>query len=280
MELGKKQELTVVKKVEFGVYLSDNPTGAEQVLLPRKQVPAGTRVGDRITVFLYKDSSDRLIATVNEPKLTLGEVAVLTVKETSKIGAFLDWGLEKDLLLPFKEQTTKVKKGDEILVVLYVDKSERLAASMKVYHSLETTDQYKKDDTVTGRVYEVSPRFGAYIAVDDKYSAMIPPKENIRQLRPGQMVECRVTQVKEDGKLDLTLREKAYLQMDVDAAKIMELLEMYQGELPFNDKADPERIMEETGLSKNAFKRAVGRLYKERKIIITEQTIRRTDEKA
>ena len=276
IEIGKKQTLKVCKKVDFGVYLSDGIDNDNRVLLPRKQVPKGIDVGSNIEVFIYRDSEDRLISTTNSPKLTLGEVAVLRVVKTSRIGAFLDWGLEKDLFLPFKEQTSKVKEGDEILVTLYVDKSERLAASMKVYHQLITTDKYAKDDKVTARIYEVSERFGAYAAVDDKYSAMIPPTENIRNLRAGDVVECRVTQVKEDGKLDLSLREKAYIQMDVDAAKIIELLDIYDGVLPFNDKADPETIMSETGLSKNAFKRAVGRLYKERKIIITTKNIKRS----
>ena len=135
------------------------------------------------------------------------------------------------------------------------------------------------EDHVKGRVYEVDTRFGAYIAVDDQYSAMIPPTEDIRNLKPGQIVECRVTQVKEDGKLDLSRREKAYMQMDSDAAHIMELLDLYDGTLPFNDKADPQRIMEETGLSKNAFKRALGRLYKQHAVDILETTVVRGDGK-
>ncbi len=276
IEIGKKQKLKVCKKVEFGVYLSDGINDDERVLLPRKQVPAGCGPGSEVEVFIYRDSEDRLIATTNTPMLTLGEIAVLKVVKISRIGAFLNWGLEKDLFLPFKEQTSKVHEGDEILVTLYVDKSERLAASMKVYHALSVTDKYKKDDRVDARIYEVSPKFGAYAAVDDKYSAMIPPSENIRQLKPGDVVSCRVAGVKEDGKLDLSLREKAYIQMDIDSAKIMELLDIYDGVLPFNDKADPELIMEETGLSKNAFKRAVGRLYKDRKIIITDKNIKRS----
>ena len=144
-ELGKRRMLTVVKTVDFGIYLG---TSEERVLLPKKEVPKGIEIGDPVEVFLYKDSSDRLIATTTEPKITLGELAVLTVKDTGKIGAFLDWGLPKDLLLPFKEQTAKVKKGDQVLVALYVDKSERLCATMKVYEKLETDSPYKKDDHV------------------------------------------------------------------------------------------------------------------------------------
>ena len=133
MRLGVKQVLTVVKIVDFGVYLGSDE---ERVLLPKKQVPEGIEVGDPIEVFLYKDSSDRMIATTNEPKLTLGELAVLTVADVGRMGAFLDWGLEKDLFLPFKEQTTHVEKGDICLTALYVDKSNRLAATMRVYDYL------------------------------------------------------------------------------------------------------------------------------------------------
>ena len=135
MKLGERQVLTVVKKVEFGVYLgSEN----ERVLLPAKQVPQGIEPGDPVEVFLYKDSSDRLIATTRQPKLTLGGLAVLKVVDTGRVGAFLNWGLEKDLLLPFREQTAKVKTGDSCLVSLYIDKSGRLCATMKVYPLLKT----------------------------------------------------------------------------------------------------------------------------------------------
>ncbi len=262
----------MVKKVEFGVYLADPEDHNDtRVLLPRKQVPKGLKTGDEIEVFLYRDSDDRLIATVNEPMLTLGKIAVLEVAAVSKMGAFLNWGLEKDLFLPYKEQTGRIRKGDQILAALYIDKSERLCATMKVYPYLERTQQYHRDDIVIARVYEVSERFGAYLAVDDKYQAMISPRQDIRSLRPGQVLECRVERVKPDGKLDLTQREKAYRQMDKDAAKLMELLDIYDGELPFNEKSDPQLIMEETGLSKNAFKRALGRLYKEKKISLGER---------
>ena len=134
LELGKRQSLTVVKTVDFGVYLSEGEGAGEEVLLPKKEVPEGTKTGDQLEVFLYKDSKDRLIATREEPAIQLGEVALLKVAETGKIGAFLDWGLPKDLLLPFREQTRKVEPGDECLVALYIDKSSRLCATMKGYH--------------------------------------------------------------------------------------------------------------------------------------------------
>ena len=268
--LGKKQLLMAVKKVDFGMYLG---TEEDKVLLPKKQVPEGLEIGDPVEVFLYKDSQDRIIATTNEPKITLGEVKILKVIDTVRIGAFLDWGLEKDLLLPFKEQTANVKKGDECLVSLYVDKSGRLCATMKVYDKLRTDSPYKKNDRVQGIVYEKSANFGCFVAVDDIYSALIPKKEVYKEFRVGERIEARVTEVKPDGKLNLDVREKINVQMEVDATAVLELIEDYNGVLPFTDKADPELIKEETGLSKAAFKRAVGRLLKEGKITITSDSI-------
>lgn len=276
MRLGEYQELEYIKKVDFGIYLAESQRAEERVLLPAKQVPEGIKLGDKVRVFLYKDSRDRLIATTNKPKLSMGEIRPLEVKECGKIGAFLDWGLEKDLFLPYKEMTMKVKARDEVLVTLYIDKSSRLCASMRgLYDLLSKESPYKKDDMVSGRVYEFSDNFGCFVAVDDKYSARIPRHEDTSFLRVGDVIDAKVTAVKEDGKLDLTLREKAYIQMDSDSEKIMELLDSYAGVLPFSEKASPEVIKRETGLSKNAFKRAVGHLYKERKIDLTDGKIRR-----
>ncbi len=267
MRLGEKQVLTVVKIVDFGVYLGSDE---ERVLLPKKQVPEGIEVGDPVEVFLYKDSSDRMIATTKEPKITLGELAVLEVADVGRVGAFLDWGLEKDLLLPFKEQTVKVEKGDRCLVSLYVDKSGRLCATMKVYPLLRTDSPYQKNDMVRGTVYGISREFGVFVAVDDRYSALIPRREVYGRMFIGQQVEARVADVKADGKLDLSVRGRIPEQMDADAQQIMERIEKNGGSLPFTDKADPERIKTEFGMSKAAFKRAVGRLLKQRKITIDE----------
>ena len=276
LKLGEYQNLLVVKRVEFGVYLAENASADQRVLLPAKQVPAGIKTGEEIRVFLYKDSKDRMIATVNEPKLTLGGLAVLRVVEVGKIGAFLDWGLEKDLFLPFHEMTRKVEKEDEILVTLYIDKSSRLCASMKKLYDLLSTDSpYREGDIVEGRIYEFSDNFGTFLAVDDRYSAMIPRHEDSSKLRIGDVVEAKVARVKPDGKLDVTLRDKAYIQMEDDAEKVMQIIEEFAGVLPFGDKASPEVIKRETGLSKNAFKRAVGRLYKEHRIEITDKCIRK-----
>ena len=273
IKLGEKQVLKVVKKVDFGVYLSDGSNPEEKVLLPNKQVPAGADMGTEIEVFIYRDSDDRLIATTNEPKIMLGDVRMLRVKDVARIGAFMDWGLEKDVLLPFKEQTRKVKPGDEVLCAMYIDKSDRLCVTMNVYQYLKTDSPYKKDDKVRGTVYEMSDNFGAFVAVDDIYSGLIAKKELYGNIGIGDQVTARVLSVKEDGKLNLSVREKAYLQMDTDAQKLLSMIEEGDGRLPFTDKASPELIRDKVGMSKNEFKRAVGRLLKEGKIEIKPDSI-------
>ena len=275
MRLGEIQTLRIVRFKDFGAYLGEDGSD-ETVLLPKKEIPETAGVNDVLPVFLYKDSEDRLIATTREPRLTVGKMAPLTVRQVSKIGAFLDWGLEKDLLLPFREMEGKVEEGDEILVRLYIDKTGRLAASMKgLYHLLSKQSPYKKGDQVNGRIYEFGHDFGTFVAVDDKYSAMIPKYEKTSQFRIGDILELHVTGVKEDGKLDVSLRKAAVEEIPEDAQKLLDLLDSYAGVLPFTEKAKPEVIFRETGLSKNAFKRAVGHLYKERKISLEGGKIRR-----
>lgn len=278
IQLGEIQTLQVAKKVEFGVYLYDGENQEERVLLPGKQVPEGTACGDEIEVFVYRDSKDRLIATTNRPKITLHAVERLRVAQVGKIGAFLDWGLEKDLLLPYKEQTRRVSAGEECLAALYIDKSNRLCATMNVYPYLKNNSSYKKDDRVSGTVYEISQNFGAFVAVDDQYSGLIPKRELYSPVEVGDTVNARVTAVKEDGKLDLSIREKAYMQIAADAEKVMRVIDSFDGVLPFNDKASPEVIRREMQMSKNEFKRAVGSLLKAGKITITEKAIRRNDD--
>ncbi len=268
MEIGKKQELVEVRRVDFGVYLAEKMTDnrEEMVLLPAKQVPEGLKEGDRIEVFLYRDSDDRMIATVNEPRLQVGQIAILTVKDTTRVGAFLDWGLEKDLFLPYHEQRGKIEKGEEILVGMYVDKSGRLCATMNVYPYLKKRAPYSVGDEVNGRVYEISRNFGVFIAVDDQYSALIPKKDAQGRFNYGEILKLRVTEVREDGRLCVTTKQKAYLQMGPDAEKILAEIERCGGTLDFDDKASPERIERTFGISKAAFKRAVGHLLKERRI--------------
>ena len=270
--LGERQSLKIKEQKEFGVYLTDEE-GKDKVLLPRKHVPDGAGIGDEIEVFLYRDSQDRIIATTSQPGVQKGKVALLEVKEVSKIGAFLDWGLEKDLLLPFREQTGPVKKGDNVLVALYIDKSDRLCATMKVYPYLELGGDFKKDDQVSGTVYEISQNFGAFVAVDNRYSALIPKRDMPNDIKVGQEVRGRVTAVKSDGKIDISVREKAYLQMSIDADRLIRYMDDHDGRIPFTDKASPELINQTMNMSKNEFKRAVGNLLKAGRIEIGQDSI-------
>lgn len=275
IELGRKQTLYIVKKVDFGVYLGKSTEAGEQerVLLPAKQVPEGAQKGDQVEVFIYRDSSDRLIATTRIPAIELHKTALLTVADTGKIGAFLDWGLEKDLLLPFREQTVRVQKGNQVLVALYIDKSSRLCATMKVYPYLKQNSPHIIGEEVEGRIYEISDNFGVFVAVEDQYSALIPKKEAQGEFRPGEVITCRISNVREDGKLTLSPRKKAYLQIEEDAENIMLAIDEFAGVLPFDDKVSPEVIKREFGLSKAAFKRAIGHLLKEKKIKIENKRI-------
>ena len=276
IELGKYQELIVTKKTDFGVFLN-TPTGedSQKILLPKAQVPAGTDLKDVLKVFVYKDSEDRPIATTLEPDLTLGNVARLYVTQVTPIGAFLEWGLAKDLFLPFKEQLYKVQEGDAVLVTLYIDKSERLCASMHVYDALRNDSNYQKDDEVSGRVYEISENFGVFVAVDDMYSALLPKKEVFETYRINQPIYARVAQVMEDGRLTLSVKKKIPEQMNEDADFIYRCLEQEGGFLPFHDKSAPEAIKNRFHMSKNAFKRGIGHLMKQGLITITNDGIRK-----
>ena len=272
--LGRRQELTVFRKRENGLYVGQ--TEEEAILLPASEA-AGHDVGDVLDAFVYLDSEDRPVATLKPVPVETGCVAVLPVLQVGAIGAFLDWGLPKNLLLPYAEQRGNLQVGQRVPVILYVDKSGRLAASMKIYGRLAVNGPYKKDDTVTALIYEIKPELGAFAAVDRRYAGFIPKQEIYGRLVLGQTVSVRVTKVRDDGKLDLSPRKKAYEQMDEDAARIMEALQESGGVLPFGEKAEPARIQAELGLSKAAFKRAVGRLLKEGHVVTGEEHIRLRD---
>lgn len=272
LELGKRQQLIVHRLTEIGAYVGEEGSPETAVLLPRKQVAPGTAVGDTVDVLLYKDSEDRMIATIHESKIVRDKLAFLKVVQVTGIGAFLDWGLERDLFLPFKEQTRKPQEGDYCLVAMYVDKSERLCATMRIYDHLSAESPYQKGDTVTGTVYEIKP-LGAFVAVDDKYFGLIPASEVYQVFRPGDSITGQVMKRRQDGKLDLRVRKKAYKQMDDDAEMVWKHLVKAGGHLPYHDKSEPDKIKAEFGLSKAAFKRAVGHLLKDGKIRITDTGI-------
>lgn len=274
IEIGKWNKLKVIRSKDFGIYLGEEDSStAETVLLPRKQVPEGIKAGATMEVFIYRDSQDRLIATTNKPYITMGDIVKLKVKSVTSIGAFMDWGLEKDILLPFKEQTAKVEEGKEYLVRMYSDKSDRLCVSMKLYGHLKPIEGYEKGSNFTGTVYEYKKGMGAFVAIDNMYSGLIHESELFNKVYVGEEVFGRVVNIREDGKADLSMREPAYMQMKEDSEMVYDIIKSYKGVLPFNDKADKDVIKKEFGLSKNAFKRAVGKLLKDGKIIITEKTI-------
>lgn len=279
IKLGEMQELEVVKKVDFGVYLKspDDEKGKEKVLLPHKQVPEKTKVGDKINVFVYRDTNDRMIATTKRPKIVMGEIAYLKVVQLTRIGAFLNWGLEKDLFLPFKEQVGDIRLNGEYLVGLYIDKSDRLCATMNLFKVLRTDSPYKVNDVVKGTVFSLKKGLGAMVAVEGKYLGLIHEGEILKPLRPGQVVEVRVSHIKEDGKLDLSLKDAPRLQIDKDGEKILSKLAKNKGFLPLNDYSKPELIINTLGMSKSSFKKAVGRLMKRKVVEMTKDGIRLAD---
>lgn len=275
IEIGTFQRLKVVREATQGVYLNDLEKSDRDILLPRGQKPETLQIGDLIEVFVYRDSEGRKIATLKRPKLIIGELALLKVVSINRIGAFLEWGLERDLFLPFSEQTEKVNKGSSYLVGMYRDKSDRLCATMRVYELLQAHSPYREKDEVSGILYNIKEAFGAFIAVDNRYHGLIPIKELYGDYKVGDLLNLRVSKVRPDGKLELSMRKPAHLQMEDDTKKIMEILDKEEGKLKLHDKSSPETIKEQLGMSKAGFKRAIGRLMKEGVIEIKEDGIYR-----
>jgi len=308
IKLGEEQSLKCIKKVDFGIYVGTNEK--DKVLVPKKEVPEDIKEGDMLDVFVYRDSADRLIATVKKPLIKLGGLERLTVKSVSKFGAFLDWGLDKDLFLPFKEMTEQVKEGKSYLVSLYIDKTDRLACTMKVYKLLkpfsesdqinnnsksdkigktgktDKTGKTNHSDTtdnassvgegkyVMGTVIEINKSIGAFVAVENKYYGLLQNKDIHTRLNVGDYLEFRVVKIREDGKLNLSMNKPVQEQMELDAKKIYKVIEEYDGELLYNDKAKPEIIEKDFAMSKGAFKRGVGFLLKKGVIDIDDKSIK------
>lgn len=272
IELGKIHKLVVARKTDIGVYLkAHDEEKAVEILLPKSQVSKDTQIGDELEVFIYRDSEDRLIATTKEPKVTIDKLAMLKVVEITRIGAFLDWGLEKDLFLPFKEQIGKVVKGKSYMVGVYIDKSDRLCATMKIYNLLKTNSPYKTNNRVTGIIYSINEKLGIFVAIDHIYHGLIPAREVFGNYKIGDTVEARVKTITPDGKLELSLRKQAYYQIDDDAQKIINMLKNNNGKIHLNDDSSPGEIKESLNISKAAFKRALGRLLKEGKVEISSE---------
>jgi len=274
IELGKIQNLKIIRKTPIGAYLNEvDLTVSSDILLPLSQVPQELSVGDDIAVFVYKDSKDRIIATVRKPKIILGELTALQVVEITSIGAFLDWGLEKDLFLPFREQLGKIIKGNSYLIGLYIDNSNRLCATMNIFNLLDSQSPYQIQDRVCGTIYSITKEMGAFVAVENKYQGLIPNRELFGNHVQGEVVEARIINIRPDGKLELSLRKELYNEIESDAQKIIKKLELSGGSIPLNDNSSPDIINSELGMSKGAFKRAAGRLLKEGAIQITETGI-------
>ncbi len=270
LKTGEWNELKIARIRSVGAFLTD---GESDVLLPMKQLPKDKKTGDLIKVFVYKDSEDRDIATVNSPLITSGELARLKVNSVADFGAFCDWGLEKDIFLPFKEQTARVEKGREYLFGMYIDKSGRPCVTMRIGRLLKTDASYEKGELVEGTVYEYKKGSGAYIAVEEKYPGLVHESEIFKRVNVGDRVKCRVIKVREDGKIDLAMRNEIPYQINEDAEMVYRILEQSGGSLPFTDKTDKELIKAKFGISKNAYKRAIGHLLKEGKIEITDECI-------
>ena len=290
MNIGKTETLKAARFTEVGAYLTD---GRTEVLLPKKQVPKDLKAGDPVTVFLYRDSEDRPIATVNRPYAEVGQFAYLLVKSTTKVGAFLDWGLEKDLLVPFKEQEARLSGGDRVLVRLYLDKSGRIAATTKIYEFLSPAapKAFRENEEVVGAVYRSTREYGVFTAVldggnalepgsayDRLYFGLIPPSQVFKTYALGETVHARVVRVRQDGKLDISPRKRDFEQIEADAERILEKIRAYGGTLPFSEKTAPALIKRELNMSKNGFKKALGHLYKAHKIMIGEQEVRLVSE--
>lgn len=269
IQLGKINKLEILRFTSIGVYLEGD------ILLPGKQVPEGAKEGDEVEVFIYKDSEDRIIATRKVPKITVDKMTALKVVDTTSIGAFLDWGLEKDLFLPYKEQAGRVVKGGKVFVALYVDKTGRLCATMRTLSLLRMDSPYKVSDQVTGTICSINKDLGAFVAVDNTFQGLIPNKELYGEFQTGDEVSLRVKKVYPDGKLELSVRQAAFREIDGDGEIILEELEKRGGSLNLNDKSDPELIKKELRMSKAAFKRAVGRLLKKGEIVLLEDKIQK-----
>ncbi len=276
IELGRRQKLKIMRFKSQGAYLNLDLEGNEEgdVLLPKDQVPIDAEVGDEIEVMVYNDSQERVIATTKEAKGQVGEIVPLKVETQASFGTFLDWGLDKDVFLPFSETVGRVIDGEEYLFALYVDKSGRICASMNLQKYLSTDSPYKENEMVTGTIYSINKDIGAFVAVENKYNGLIPNEELVGAYEIGDKLELRVANVKRDGKLDLSLRGRAHNEMAVDVNTVLKKLGEGNGFIPFNDRSDPEDIRKEFGMSKSAFKRATGNLYKERMISFEKNGIK------
>ena len=271
--LGKYNQLEVVKTVDFGVYLNGGDDG--EILLPTRYVPEGCKPGDMVNVFIYLDNEERLIATTLQPKVQVDEFACLEVAWVNEYGAFLDWGLMKDLFVPFREQKMKMLKGHKYVVHAHVDEdSYRIMASAKVERYLsKEMPPYQPGEEVEVMAWQRTD-LGYKVIVDNQYSGLVYQKEIFQQLEPGMKLTAYVRQVREDGKIDLTLQKDGMAKVGDFSSVLLDYIKNHDGFTPLNDKSAAEDIYEAFGVSKKTFKKAVGDLYKRRLILLVEDGIR------
>ena len=271
--LGKNNQLEVVKEVDFGVYLNGGDDG--EILLPSRYVPEGCRPGDMLNVFIYLDNEERLIATTLQPKVQVDEFACLEVAWVNEYGAFLDWGLMKDLFVPFREQKMKMQKGHRYVVHAHVDEdSYRIMASAKVEKYLsKDMPPYQPGEEVEVMTWQKTD-LGYKVIVDNKYSGLVYQKEIFKALEPGMKMQAYIRQVREDGKIDLTLQKDGLQKVGDFAEVLLQYIKEQGGHTSLNDKSAAEDIYDTFGVSKKTFKKAVGDLYKKRLILLVEDGIR------
>lgn len=273
IELGRMNRLTVVKAVDFGLYLDGGREG--EILLPSRYVPENTQIGDEIDVFLYLDSEERLIATTEHPKAMVGDFAYLQVAWVNNFGAFLDWGLMKDLFVPFREQKMKMLKGQSYIVHLHIDEeSYRIMASAKVERYLsKDMPPYKEGDEVDVLVWQKTD-LGFKVIVDNRFGGLLYDSEVFRSLHTGDRTKAYIKQVRPDGKLDLTLNLHGKAAVDDFSEVLLEHLHKNGGKTSLGDKSPAEEIYAMFGVSKKVFKKVVGDLYKRRLIEIVPDGLR------
>lgn len=271
LAIGRYNTLKISRITASGAFLA---TDEGDVLLPGRFLPAGAQAGSDIEVFIYRDSEDRLVATTQTPRAVVGEFAVLRVKDNTRVGAFLDWGLDKDLLLPFAEQPTPVKKGEQVLVRLYLDNSDRIAASARLEKFLAPADgSLAEGDEVELLPYAFT-EMGAKVIIDNTYGGLLFRNELYAGPAQGQRLRGYVKKIRDDGKIDVTLRRGGAQEAAADRETILAALQTHGGFLPLTDRSSPEAIAGLLRLSKKSFKKGVGGLYKEGLVDMTPEGIR------
>ncbi|MEQ8715009.1 MAG: S1-like domain-containing RNA-binding protein [Cyclobacteriaceae bacterium] len=271
--IGKYNTLRIERFAPPGLYLEDEE--GEEVLLPNRWITDEMKADDELEVFIYKDSEDRIIATTEKPYIFRDEFGYLEVKQVTPIGAFLGWGLDKDLLVPFKEQRAKMREGGRYLVYLYLDvETWRLSASAKIQKYIETEDiELEEGEEVDLLICERTD-LGVKVIINNLYHGLLYNNEIFKEVRTGDKTTGYVKTIREDGKIDVALEKQGYKSVEPNAQRILDLLSQNEGFLPLHDKSDPEKIKYQLGMSKKLFKKAIGALYKDKRIVIEEKGIR------